>query len=368
MTVGALLRKGYGIYSRNGAVRAVGIVAGFCGRRVDDRCRWLAKIRERDRGKSYPLRLRLRAARRGRSAHMYRFMGLDDADANVDRYLTDGSVGELNEGYITPFHDKYAFQLSTEPYLDGLPTMHGLLDGGELTAPLAPRSGGDLFALLERVGTLVVKPRTGGKGAGVHVLARRETEWLVDGDPTTAAALSTLVAGLEEYVVTEFVEQHPYADAVFPDATNTLRVHSLLDPETGEPSVFRPVHRFGSAVSAPTDNGSRGGYVAPVDEETGEVGRLIVLDGLVRSRPARHPETGSRVQGVAVPYWEEVRELIREAAALHRPAPFVGWDVVVTRDGPVVLEGNARPSPVLLQLERGLFEDRRVRRLFGREG
>jgi hypothetical protein len=168
--------------------------------------------------------------------------------------------------------------------------------------------------------------------------------------------------------VTEFVRQHAYADAIFPDATNTLRVHSIVDPETGTPAIFRPVHRFGSAESAPTDNGSRGGYVAPVDERTGEIGRLVVLDDPPRSRPERHPETGCVVRGVTVPYWEDVRELVRDAADLHGQAPLVGWDVVVTGDGPVLIEGNARPSPILLQLERGLFEDRRMRRLFGRDG
>lgn len=51
MTARALVRKGFDIYARNGAIRTFGIVAGFCGRRIDDRSQWFVKIRERDRGK-----------------------------------------------------------------------------------------------------------------------------------------------------------------------------------------------------------------------------------------------------------------------------------------------------------------------------
>jgi hypothetical protein len=221
--------------------------------------------------------------------------------------------------------------------------------------------------ILTREGKLVLKPMTGGKGKGVCVLHGTERTRLENGTETIEAPVGNLIADLDGYLVTEFVRQHGYAEQIFPEATNTIRIHSIVDPNSGEISLLRASHRFGSPKSIPTDNWSRGGYVAPIDIDTGEIGRLIVLDDPPRSRPQRHPETGAQVAGVTVPYWEELCDLVREAAELHRYAPFVGWDVAVTDEGPLLVEANARPSVVGLQLTEGLYRDQRVRTLLERD-
>jgi len=313
-----------------------------------------------DRGRGYPLSLRLRAANSGFSAHSYLWLGLENADTTTYLGSTD-PFRRMNRGYITPFHNKYVFHLVMEPYDEYLPALYGTVEGGEFRP--AWGSDGDLSALLDRERKLVVKPTTSGKGRGVSVLERRDDAVLVDSRELDDSAAAAAVAGLDGYVVTEFVRQHEYAETVFPDATNTLRIHSLVDPNTGEVSLLRASHRFGSDASAPTDNWSRGGYTAPVDLDTGEIGRLITLEDPPRSRPERHPGTGAQVAGVTVPHWAETCDLVRDVADLHRRAPFVGWDVAVTRDGPVILEGNARPSVVGLQLTDGILADPRFRAL-----
>lgn len=364
MTVRALLARGLNFYSDHGAIRTIGVGAKFCGTEIAHLCGRIGQMRERDRGRGYPLRLRLRAARHGLSAHAYLWLGLGDADVDADRYLTTvDPIRDLNGGHIIPIHDKYTFQLLTEPYVGSLPALYGTLDGGEFAAPREPRRNAGLFDVLEREGAVVLKPTTGKKGHGIYVLERSGGGFLVNDRPADRAEVADLAAGLDGYIVTEFVRQHAYAASIFPDATNTLRVFSIVDPDTGAPRVLRATHRFGSAESAPTDNWSRGGYCAPVDVGTGELGHLVHLDGSRRSKVEEHPESGNRVRGVTVPYWDEVCRLVRDAAILHGQAPFVGWDVVVSEDGPILLEGNARPGRVLLQLERGVFEDESVRRL-----
>jgi glutathione synthase/RimK-type ligase-like ATP-grasp enzyme len=37
---------------------------------------------------------------------------------------------------------------------------------------------------------------------------------------------------------------------------------------------------------------------------------------------------------------EEVYELVKEAAARCPETPYVGWDVAIREDGPVLIEGN----------------------------
>lgn len=59
----------------------------------------------------------------------------------------------------------------------------------------------------------------------------------------------------------------------------------------------------------------------------------------------RHPETNALLAEVTVPFWPETLELVKRA---HRLAfsrfVFLGWDVAVTPDGPVLIETNSGPG------------------------
>lgn len=357
-----LLRKTLGYYADHGLARTVGATARYCGERFEERCDTLGRMLDWDRGRGYPLRTRLRAARLGLSAHSYLWLGLDDPDSDPGQYLRSVEpIRRLNHRHVVPLHNKYTFQLMTEPELPVLPELYGLIDEGVFRPRTADED--DPLAVLERVGKLVLKPTRGGKGTGVRFLERTPDGPVLNGDRVERSVLRDRLAGLDEYLVTEFVRQHDYAATIFPDATNTLRIYSVFDRRTDEAEVFRAVHRLGSEASVPTDNWSRGGYCAPVDVETGRLRPLLLVDGSTRSALERHPATGATVEGVAVPHWEAVRELVREAATLHRYAPLVGWDVVVTADGPVLIEANARPSKELLQLEDGVLNDPRFQAL-----
>lgn len=362
MTDRSFLQKGADYLTEYGTIRTIGAVAAFCGNEINKGCRRLHQIYEWDRGKGYTLGLRARAVRRGFSAHSYLWLGLDTA--NSDLYLNSTEpFSKLNAGYIVPIHNKYTFQLLTEPYIDALPALYGRLDSGEFrTGPSAQQYEG-VFDVLERVQHLVLKPVTGGKGSGIYVVCRDGGGIVVNGRQTRDSDFAERIAELDEYLVTEFINQHTYAESIFPDATNTLRIFSIIDPDTGEARILRAVHRFGSKESAPTDNWSQNGYCAPIDVESGSIKRLIVLEGLSRSKLEQHPETDARIKGIKIPYWTEVCDLVRAAADLHRQAPIVGWDIAVSDSGPILIEGNARPGKELLQLERGILEDSRVRRL-----
>lgn len=73
----------------------------------------------------------------------------------------------------------------------------------------------------------------------------------------------------------------------------------------------------------------------------------------------RHPETDAPVMGRGVPRWTEIVSLCIRAAATFPRVRTIGWDVAVTDDGLVVLEGNRTYDPDFMQvtLERGLRAD-----------
>jgi glutathione synthase/RimK-type ligase-like ATP-grasp enzyme len=75
-----------------------------------------------------------------------------------------------------------------------------------------------------------------------------------------------------------------------------------------------------------------------------------------------HPITGTGIVGFQVPLWDESLRLTQEAAKLVPEVAYVGWDVAVTPDGPVLVEGNEFPGhhqhlPEYSPTDRGLMPD-----------
>lgn len=57
-----------------------------------------------------------------------------------------------------------------------------------------------------------------------------------------------------------------------------------------------------------------------------------------------HPVTGAQVTGRQVPYWEETKAIVLTAHNAAQGRLLVGWDIAVTPEGPMVLEGNSYPD------------------------
>jgi hypothetical protein len=198
-------------------------------------------------------------------------------------------------------------------------------------------------------------------------VGRDEQGWLVNGVRASARDLAALVEPLRAYLITEFIEQAPYAAAVYPGAANTVRVLTLWDVETRRPFIAAAAHRFGTARGGPTDNfhSGWGGLSARIDLGSGVLGPAAMLSGQGRLVWCdRHPDTGAPIAGVTVERWGETVATILAVAARFPEAPAIGWDLVVTRAGCCVLEGNSPPQVAVWQVHGPLLRDPRVRRFY----
>ena len=172
--------------------------------------------------------------------------------------------------------------------------------------------------------------------------------------------------GMDGFLIETGIRPHPYASAINPNSVNTIRVLTLKDPDTGKPFVAGAAHRFGTHRTGCVDNFSRGGLCALVDVETGTLSAAKSNPGLYPSdRHPRHCDSGAAIEGVTVPYWEEAKELCLKVASIIPGLLHVGWDVAITGNGPVIVEGNARTAnPNIIQAHRPLLVNPRVRRFY----
>jgi hypothetical protein len=261
--------------------------------------------------------------------------------------------------------------------LDGFPerrsTIHAhLMDGRYTPVDTGNTAANDadaadrVMALLDENERLVLKPTYGTIGKRILMCEATEGGYRINGDDHTEDDFAAVIPDLDDYLISEFVEQAPYASALYPDSPNTLRVLTMVDPESGEPFVAAAAHRIGTHRSAPLDNWSRGGLSADVDRETGDLGSAVQYpyDGH-RERHTSHPDTDAQIADVTIPGWPAVREQLLEMAATFSHAPYIGWDVIVTGEGEfTVIEGNNCSGVRVFQVHRPLLDDSRVRRFY----
>ena len=183
----------------------------------------------------------------------------------------------------------------------------------------------------ERTGDVIGKPIDGSSGFGI-----------VKYHPEEIPPLETLKAnGIT--LLEECVQQHETLAAICPTSVNTLRIATLLG-EKKQGIVYAFIRIGAGAV---VDNVDQGGMAAPIDIDTGVI--RTVGANKNGDRFEFHPLTGTRIPGTKIPYWEEAKKMCLEAAQVVPQLRFVAWDVAVTPEGPVFIEGNSFPSHAVPQ-------------------
>ena len=199
-------------------------------------------------------------------------------------------------------------------------------------------------AFLNQNNRILVKPGNSTKGKGVHELER-------EGRAIRDIANSFFGTNT---ILEELLVQHPQM-CFANKSVNTLRINTVLD-SSGIVHVIRVSFRCGIGESI-IDNYSAGGVLYPVNSKFGR----IEGPGRTRSRGQTvfvHPGTDSFMVGREIVFFKEALEMVKSAAKSIPQVRFIGWDVAILENGPVLIEGNTRPGENLIESkgsEKGLY-------------
>lgn len=136
-----------------------------------------------------------------------------------------------------------------------------------------------------------------------------------------------------------------------PGGLCTVRVVTYRAPD-GHAQVLLAAYKMPTGDS-PADNFHFGGIVAPVEMATGRLGPAIRRRGRILVPVAQHPDTGTVISGHQLPWWTETLELATRALDAAYDRPTIGWDIAITDDGPVLVEGNSMSNPDIAQAPSG---------------
>lgn len=213
----------------------------------------------------------------------------------------------------------------------------------------------DAVDLLDVHDPLFIKPLAEGKGNGVRRIEKLESasnraqEYMIDDEVVDEAALLRYLDGHDNYFICQGVSQSDYLNSLYDKTTNTIRFITLRDPKTGKFKVFFAVQRIGTKDTIPVDNGSRGGLVAKIDLETGELSEAQSLHSLTRHKV--HPDSKNPIEGVVVPNWDAIKGQMLELASRFPYLNFIAWDLLIDENDEVcVIEANKSSGVNVIQL------------------
>jgi hypothetical protein len=204
--------------------------------------------------------------------------------------------------------------------------------------------------LLELDQDLFAKPRRGRGANGVDLFVRTAAFQYRDTrgrNRLLGDVVSDLIRrhGSRNLMVLPRLRNHPDFADLATQSLITIRAVTVLD-EQGEPELVVAYLRvLAKLEDAWPEMKPISEYAAAVDLESGCLGPIT------GDKPEclsvwhdRHPVTGVPVTGRKVPCWPEVVQLATRAHQVIRDRVLVGWDIAITPQGPILLEGNSYPD------------------------
>ena len=138
----------------------------------------------------------------------------------------------------------------------------------------------------------------------------------------------------DDMVVEPVIENHRLIKEIYPNSLNTIKI-TTLQTKAG-PEIVSGIIRFGN--NSIVDNIHSGGMAAGIDIATGRIETLAIDRHF--QRYSHHPETDKPITGVVIPEWERIKSLAIKASLVTPQLRYSSWDIALTDDGPILIEGN----------------------------
>ena len=197
---------------------------------------------------------------------------------------------------------------------------------------------------VERQRVFIVKPLEYSLGQGIYIVD-------VDEENRSMSKLFNDIVSYGECVLEEIITQNVNMAFLHPSSVNTIRFVTYFDGERNH--NLYALLRMGIGGSC-VDNAFIGGLIASVNLETG----IVETPGYrniknIAQQYDCHPETRAKIKGSQIPKWNELLEVIEELVRIVPEQKIVGWDMALTDNGWVMVEGNSRPIFKSIQLCTG---------------
>lgn len=192
----------------------------------------------------------------------------------------------------------------------------------------------DIEKFLKGKTTVFAKPTT---DFGGHNIEKIEVK-----DVKNITSLHQKLLKNKQYLLEDGIIQHKLVQKINPYAVNALRLITLI--KEGEVHIIGNTFRIGLDENYAIQ--CRDTYMR-LNEDGSPACKFVDDDGITYDK---HPLTGFDFNSIdKIPYVPEAIEMVKKAALLIPNLRYIGWDVAITDNGPLIIEGNEFPSYGLIQ-------------------
>lgn len=237
-------------------------------------------------------------------------------------YVTNGLsrkiINKCNQkDYIDFFEDKIKFALKFKDYF------------GRRWVSTDGLTYEEFLHFIEGKNKVIYKPVENAQGKGIEVFS----------DLTCPQKIFEHIRKRNiNAILEEWIQQHETLNEVYSDAINCLRIitfHSSKGIKLLAGGVT-----WGNGMNIA--NACASGIVSPVNFENGILEKPAAdFSGRVYEK---HPITNAPLVGLQLPFWKEIKMMLEKAAFEVPQVTYVGWDIAITPNGPILIEGNTTPG------------------------
>ena len=145
----------------------------------------------------------------------------------------------------------------------------------------------------------------------------------------------------KQFLIEETIIQCKELQRLNPYAVNSFRIVTFLNG--------KDVYILGNALRINVDKevsiGCSDAYVRLNEDGTNATPFVDDLANIYE----KHPLTGEDLTKIKIPYIKEAFDMVKKAALEMPEIRYIGWDVTITENGPIIVEGNEYPSYGLVQ-------------------
>lgn len=121
-------------------------------------------------------------------------------------------------------------------------------------------------------------------------------------------------------------------------AFNTIRVHTYFSKKQDK-MIILAAHIKLAAKTSICDNIGAGGIGVEIDTESGKLAKYGFSE-FIKERLERYPGSCINFEGFSIPYWNQLIKYLEKASKIFG-SKLIGWDIGITNNGVVFIEGNS---------------------------
>ena len=193
------------------------------------------------------------------------------------------------------------------------------------------------------------KPSDGMMGQGVFRLQIKDAKPYIDGAERSIDELIDTVLSAD-YILQETIVQDARMSKLCSSSVNTIRLQTVMD-KNGDVIPFGAMIRIGREGSS-VDNWAKGGVIVGINDD-GKLKDVGFLKPKYGTTTKEHPDNHLIFDGYEIPHYQEA---VNKAVELHKimyRSHSIGWDIAITQEGPMFIEGNDRWEISMVQAVHG---------------